>query len=243
MKHIHDLMTQVLAQPDMAGMLIAYKADFTVHDLDYLQTWGAPGVEYLWVVRSHGTHLARLCVHAKPLEWLTCAMDNHQSAKVFHVTERAVNEISRETAVRMASVMEYSVQRNGLGDDSVVLHRGTPVAQFTIRREVRSCESPLFHLEAHSRKTLSAQEVGAVRIVVMGEHEARYGFFAAIGSVTLDGGQFSDAMSAARQREKTQVQPTLPSTAGVTSLPVAAMAPLVAVAANRASAAGMPVHA
>lgn len=200
MKKIYDMMAARLAQPDMAGLLVAYRNDFEVHDRENLLTWGAPGIEYLWLVRECGTNLVRLGVHPKPVEWFTCAMElTEQSAKVFHVSERGVKEVSRDAAIRMLGNMNYSVQQGC--DSGVVLRRGEPIAHYSMRGLARLDKGPLWHLEAHSRKTLTSQEVGALRLIVLGEHELKRGFWAEVGDLLLDGGEFSHAFEAARQRE------------------------------------------
>jgi hypothetical protein len=200
MLEMFNRMAARLAQPDMAGLLVAYRDDFEVHDRGTLMDWGAPGCEYLWLVRECGTNLLRLRVHSKPAEWFRAALDVAGSkAKVFHVTDRALHEVTRDQAVQLLEPMDYAAQETF--DGAIILHRGLPIASLSIKYEERHDESPLYHLAVESRAALNAQQVGALRSAALGEFERRHGFWVTLGDFKIDGIEFSDAMAAARQRE------------------------------------------
>lgn len=204
MINLFEMMAHRLEQPDMAGLLVAYRDDFDVIDREVLVEWGAPGNEYLWFVREHGTALLRLGVHPKPVEWFTCAMDLVAKGKVFHVTDRGVKELARVEALRMIGAMEYSLQAGCESD--LVMHYGVAIAAFSVRAEPRVAQTPLYHLQADSLVTLVPQQVGALRTIMLAEVETRFGVSAAVGSMTMDGADMSQAMKTARQRQHPQVR-------------------------------------
>ena len=200
MLEIFNRMAARLAQFDMAGLLVAYRADFEVSDREMLEDWGAPGCEYLWLVRETGTNLLRLRLHDRPAQWFRDAMDlAGAKAKIFHITDTAFHEVRQETALKLMEPMDYGVQETL--DGGLILHRGMPAARLTFRFQERIDQSPLHHLALESLVALSSQQVGALRVVAHGELERRHTFWAALGSLTLDGVDLPTAMAAARKRD------------------------------------------
>lgn len=199
MLEIFNRMAARLAQSDMAGLLVAYRADFDVCDREMLESWGAPGCEYLWLVRETGTNLLRLRLHARPAQWFRDAMDLAGSkAKIFHVTDTAFHEVGPQAALQLIELMDYQVEETL--DGGLISHRGLPVARLKFTFQERIDQSPLHHLALESLVALSAQQVGALRVVAHGELERRHTFWAVLGSLTLDGDDMPTAMAAARKR-------------------------------------------
>jgi hypothetical protein len=87
--------------------LQAYKADLWLHDQYVIQYLTAPGDEYVWILREHGTQLFRLYQGSEPVPvefWLN---PEYRHSRAYHVVCTdvgfgTVEAISHEHAIRLA---------------------------------------------------------------------------------------------------------------------------------------------
>lgn len=200
MLEIFNMMERRLAQPDCA-FFTHYREDFFVHDRKQLVEFGGRGADYLWIVRSAGTHLIQLGVSVKASDWGFAALEAESVGKVFHVTTSALREVSHEKARELLARMDYTTQE---GECSAhVSYGGETLAMLEVQTVRPWAEVPRHsvHIKSTGAAIRSSLHLSALRRIAQGIVEKKFNLFAPIDAITVDGTCVLQALAAAHERE------------------------------------------
>lgn len=204
MLHLFEAMAALLQLPQLA-FFKHYRNDFFEHDRRELVDWGAPGARYLWVVRASGSHIVRLGVHPKHHEYGIAVIEQLRhargaEARIFEVSSHTIAEIDSGSALRLLAAGPFEFQVRG----SSIVRRSRggverSIASLRIDLESRYADLPLRHVRITAADKLTAEEIGALRIISQCEVMLQaHSLFAAPASILIDGADISDAMQAVR---------------------------------------------
>jgi hypothetical protein len=147
-------------------LLQHYKQDFYQHDRKTLRETYAPGMSYLWVVRSHGTDLEPLHIDPRDSERALVALKYDDEARCYVVSEAGVREVSRQQAKDRLAKFDYEV-RNGFVMKNGNVNLGFVEVQSVLGRGQRKV-TVHFH-SSTARASLTERDLVALRRIAVGQ--------------------------------------------------------------------------
>lgn len=207
MQAIYNAMLSLLALPEMA-FFTHYRDDFFVHDQRELINWGAPGSDYLWIVRSSGTHLSRLGIHPSCDKYMEAALDSvsrsDPAARVFRVSGRGIRELTFDAAKQL---LAHTPHLYALKDHQVLFGAGIDavrLATISIQRTTGENLSYRWSVDFTSDRELGLNHLVAMRELALASVvKASGSLLVSPWRVTVNGTEITAAVEAAQVAQST----------------------------------------
>lgn len=209
MQAIYNAMLALLALPEMA-FFTNYRDDFLVHDRRELINWGAPGADYLWIVRSNGTHLSRLGIHPSCDKYMEAALDSvsrsDPAARVFRVSSRGIRELTFDAAKQL---LAHTPHLYTLKDHQVLFGAGIDavhLATLALQRTTDENLGYLWSVEVTSDRDLGLNHLVALRELALASVvKASGSLLVSPWRVTINGVEITAAVEDAQRAQSSCV--------------------------------------
>ena len=184
---IFNAMRAVVEAPGY-HLLQSYKNDFYMHDAKQIHDGFAVGVQYIWVVRENGTHLAQIGVHEKLNEHasaaLSVALTSGGAHEIYHLSAKGVRKVSHDEARSRLLSLEYLTDGQRVMDAS-----GKTLATFTLERvAMERAQTGTVHFTVAANVQKSPAFLKALSQIALGEMVKSWAsWFCFVQSVSIDG--------------------------------------------------------